>query len=95
LKGRFEGHKRQIVLLGTREERPLVYSVEEGGLMKLWDIRDFACFQTLQVLKNISYRQILTVNHGVTLVGSKLYFYQWADNNHNQQNSLAVINSNH
>jgi hypothetical protein len=47
--------------------------------MKLWDIRDFTCYQTFNVLKNILYQQMFTVNDGIILVGSKLYFYPWIE----------------
>lgn len=60
-KGRLEGHKHQIILLGIVEEKPIVYSLEENWTIKLWDIRDFTCYQTFSVLKNVRYLSILTV----------------------------------
>lgn len=76
-KGRLEGHKHQIILLGVVEKKPIVYSLEETWLMKLWDVRDLSCYQTFSVLKNVRYVQMFTVNEGVCLVGSKMYLYKW------------------
>jgi hypothetical protein len=50
------------MLLGVVEKKPIVYSLEETWLMKLWDIRDFTCYQTFTVLKNVRYLQMFTVN---------------------------------
>jgi hypothetical protein len=63
--------------LGTVDKKPIVYSLEENYLMKLWDIRDLTCYQTFSVLKNVLYMHILTVNEGICLIGSKMYVYKW------------------
>jgi hypothetical protein len=45
-KGVFEGHRGLVSLLGVLEGRPVVFSIDERSIIKLWDIRDFSCYQT-------------------------------------------------
>jgi hypothetical protein len=45
--------------------------------MKLWDIRDFTCYQTFSVLKNVDFRQAIALPEGICLIGSKHYCYRW------------------
>ncbi len=65
-----------ISVLGVLENKPVVFSLQENSIMKMWDIRDFQCFQTFSVLKNILYHQVLTMPDEICLVGSKMYIYK-------------------
>lgn len=38
-------------------------------------MRDYTCYQTFSVLKNVRYKQILYIDDGICLVGSKLHIY--------------------
>lgn len=58
--------------------------------MKLWDIRDFTCFQTFSVLKNVKYLQMFTIKEGICLVGSKLYLYKWAIDKNDKNISISA-----
>jgi hypothetical protein len=66
-----------VCLLGVLENRPVVYSIDEKAVIKLWDIRDFMCYQTFSVLKNVEYKQVLVLPEAVCFVGSKHFCYRW------------------
>ena len=74
-RGTFEGHKSQINLVGVIEDKPIVFSVQENSILKMFDIRDQSCFQSFSVLKNILYKQILYLQDAICLVGSKMHVY--------------------
>ena len=76
-KGSFEGHKGLITLLGVLEGRPVVFSIDERAIIKLWDIRDFSCYQTFEVLRNVDFRQVMMLAESVCFVGSKHVCYRW------------------
>lgn len=76
-KGRFEGHRSCITALSTMQSTPIVISIQDDCTVKLWDIRDMTCFQTLIAPLNIVYTDILTTNKGVCFVGSKLFSYNY------------------
>jgi hypothetical protein len=59
------------------EGRPVVFSVDERSVMKLWDIRDFCCYQTFEVWKNVDYRQVISLPEALCFVGSKHVCYRW------------------
>jgi hypothetical protein len=42
----------------------------------MFDIRDYSCYQSFYVLKNILYKQILNMDDGICLVGSKMHVYK-------------------
>jgi hypothetical protein len=42
----------------------------------MFDIRDYTCYQSFSVLKNIMYKQILYLKDTICLVGSKMHIYQ-------------------
>ena len=54
-----------------------MFSIDERSLVKLWDIRDFKCYQTFQGLKNVHFHQMLHTNDAVVLIGSKHFCYKW------------------
>lgn len=41
----------------------------------MFDIRDYACYQSVSVLKNILYKQVLHLENALCLVGSKMHVY--------------------
>ena len=45
--------ENHIKLLGVLENRPVVFSIDEKSVIKLWDVRDFMSYQTFYVLKNV------------------------------------------
>lgn len=45
--------------------------------MKLWDIRDFCCYQTFDVWKNVDFRQVIGLSEALCFVGSKHVCYRW------------------
>ena len=75
-RGKFEGHKTQISLLGVLETKPVVFSIQENSILRMYDMRDFSCYQSFSVLKNITYKQILYLEGSVCLVGSKMHVYK-------------------
>ena len=42
----------------------------------MFDMRNYNCYQSFSALKNIIYKQILSVNEGICLVGSKMHVYK-------------------
>lgn len=38
-------------------------------------MRDYACYQSFSVLKNILYKQVIPLSDGICLVGSKMHVY--------------------
>ena len=74
--GQFEGHKTQISLLGVLENKPVVFSIQENSILRMFDIRDGTCYQSFSVLKNIVYKQILFLEDAICLVGSKMHVYK-------------------
>ena len=74
-RGKFEGHKSQISLLGVIEQKPIVFSLQENSLLKMFDMRNYNCYQSVSVLKNIMYKQVLYLEEAICLVGSKMHVY--------------------
>lgn len=74
-KGRFKGHRSHVTALLALQNTPIVLTVQDEGTMKLWDIRDLTCFQTLAAPSNIVFRSILQMENKICLVGSKLFVF--------------------
>lgn len=64
-------------ILGVLEDRPVVYSIDEKSIIKLWDMRDFMCYQTFTILKNSSFKDIIALPESVCFIGSKHFCYRW------------------
>lgn len=66
-----------ITALEIINQSTILISVQEDGLIRLWDIRDMSCLQWMQAPKNSIYHQILSIQDGVCLVSSKLLTYNF------------------
>lgn len=78
-KGRLSGHRSHITALAVLQNSPIILTIQDEGTMKLWDIRDLSCFQTLVAPSNIIFRSVLQMDEGVCLVGSKLFVYEYEE----------------
>lgn len=41
----------------------------------MFDMRNYNCYQSVSVLKNIMYKQVLYLDEAICLVGSKMHVY--------------------
>lgn len=41
----------------------------------MFDMRDYNCYQSVSVLKNIIYKQVLYLEDAICLIGSKMHVY--------------------
>ena len=62
-------------MLGVIDQKPIVFSLQENSILKMFDMRDFSCYQSFSVLKNILYKQVLYLNDALCFVGSKMHVY--------------------
>lgn len=65
-----------ISLLGVVESKPVVFSLQESSILKMFDMRDYTCYQSFSVLKNILYKQVISLADAICLVGSKMHVYR-------------------
>lgn len=78
-------------LLGVLEGRPVVFSIDERSVIKLWDIRDFSCYQTFDVLRNVDFRYVMALPDSICLVGSKHVCYRWQRFSEYQEREKVVL----
>lgn len=72
------GHQSHVTTaIAALQNSPIVLTVQDEGTMKLWDIRDLSCFQTLVAPSNILFRSVMQMDKGVALMGSKLFVFNY------------------
>ncbi|CAK4139686.1 unnamed protein product [Aphanomyces euteiches] len=66
---RLSGHQHQIMGLTWVDDSPEVHSADEGGFLKIWDLRTYQCVQTLSTLGFSSHLSTTAITH--TMESSK------------------------
>lgn len=60
-------------------------------MIKLWDIRDFSCYQTFEVWKNVDFRQVIGLHDSLCFVGSKHVCYRWQRFSEFQETERVIL----
>ncbi len=77
-KGKLEGHNAPVVCVKFLSDSYMCVSVDEDAIVKIWDVKQRQCLQTLQVAQKILVvNQLLYINkyNRFVVYGNKMIFY--------------------
>ena len=76
LMGKLIGHNSMVTAFVCIENSPMLISSDDCGIIKIWDIRDLKCIQTLELgFKTIITRLLdVSIKGKICFVGSRINF---------------------
>ena len=76
LTGTLIGHSSMVTAVTKIENTPMVISMDDIGIVKIWDIRSLVCVQSLQLGTRAMISNIIPVmeHERVCFIGSRVYF---------------------
>ena len=87
LEGNLSGHTSMISSLCIVQDSPMAITSDDGGQIKLWDIRNFNCLQTLTIGAKTVMHTLLDLSdfRRLALVGIRLYVMKFEESPHFKQ----------
>jgi len=74
--GRLIGHPCMVTAVEAVDKTPMVISADDGGNIKVWDIRNLNCLQTVELGSRIMINRIISIyeDDRICIVGSRISF---------------------
>lgn len=92
--GRLVGHLTLITAISALEGTPMVFTADDTGVIKCWDIRKFTCFQTIQVGKKSNLTCFLDLENGkLGLIGQRVVLMEFESKKKMTKSIKQRINS--
>lgn len=81
--GTLIGHNSMVTAIQCIEKTPMVVSADDSGIVKIWDIRSFKCFQTVDLCAKSIISRILDIDgfQKLCFVSSRVNFIEFDSQN--------------